>query len=91
MSSERTPHLTPQRQLVATALTMMEEASNTVPMAPDLWPEVPTSIGDLEATMKLIHATMPAYHATRELGVATVIRKSINPTPVTFLTTSTSA
>ena len=85
------PHLTPLRHLIAAALAMTEEASNTVPMALDQWPKVPTSIGDLEATMKLIHATMPAYHATRELGVATVIRKSINPTPVTFLTTSTSA
>ena len=91
MSSETMPHLTPPCHLVATTLTVMEEASNTVLMVPDLWPEVPTSIGDPEATMKLIHATTTACLTTREVGVATVIRRSINPSPVTFMTTSMSA
>ena len=70
---------------------MMEEASNTMPMALDLWPEVPTSIGDPETTMKLIHATIVAHCAPREVGAATATRRSINPSLVTFVTTSMQA
>ena len=56
--------------------------------APDLRLEVPNSIEDLEATMKLIHAMMAAHCAPREVGVATATRRSINPSLVTFVTTS---
>ena len=58
--------------------------------APDLRLEVPNSIEDLEATMKLIHAMMAAHCAPREVGVATATRRSINPL-TSFVTTSTLA
>ena len=67
---------------------MTEEASITAPSAPDLRLEVPTSIEDLEATMKLIHATMATLHTPREVRAATATRRSINPSLVTFVTTS---
>ena len=69
----------------------MEEASITVLIAPDLWPEVPTSIEDPEATMKLIHATTHARHAPREVRATIATKRSINPGLVTFVTTSTPA
>jgi len=91
MSSGTTPHLIAPRQLIATALTMTEEASIMAPRAPDRRMEVPTSIEDPEATMKLIHVMTPALHAPREVGVATATKRSINPGLVTFVTTSTPA
>ena len=84
------PHLIPPRQLIAAALAVMEEASNTAPMALGLRLEVPTSIEGLEATMKLIHATTTTHLAPREVWAATATRRSINPL-VTFMTTSTPA
>ena len=63
-----TPHLIPPHQLVAAALATPEEASITAPRAPNLRLEVPTSIEDPEATMKLIHVTTLALHAPREVG-----------------------
>ena len=66
----------------------MEEASITSLRAPDLRLEVPTSIEDLEATMKLIHTTTVALHAPREVRAATATRRSINPSLMTFMTTS---
>jgi len=66
----------------------MEQASITASRAPDLRLEVPTSIEDLEATMKLIHATTATHRAPREVGAATETRRSINPSLVTFVTTS---
>ena len=66
----------------------MEEASIRAPRALDLRLQVPTSIEDLEATMKLIHTTTPARHAPREVVAATATRRSINPSPMTFATTS---
>ena len=68
----------------------MEEASIMVPRAPDLRLEVPTSIEDWEATMKVIHATTIAHRDPREVGAATTTRRSINPF-ATFVTTSTLA
>ena len=68
---------------------MMEEANIMVPRAPDLRLEVPTSIEDLEATMKLIHVTTPALHAPREVGASSITRRLINPSPATFVTTLT--
>ena len=59
--------------------------------APDLRLEVPTSIEDPEATMKLIHAMMAAHRAPREVGAATATRRSINPFLATFVNTSTLA
>ena len=56
--------------------------------APDHRLEVPKSIEDLEATMKLIHATTAALSAPREVEAATATRRSINPSLVTFMTTS---
>ena len=50
---------------------MMEEDSITAPRAPNLRLDVPTSIEDLEATMKLIHATMAAHRAPREIKAST--------------------
>jgi len=91
MSSGTTPHLIAPRQLIATALTMTEEASIMAPRAPDLRLEVPTSIEDLEASMKLVQATTATHHAPRVVGVAAAIRRSINPGLVTFVTTSTPA
>ena len=70
---------------------MMEEASIMAPRSPDLRLEVPTSIEDLEATMKLIHDTTAALRAPREVGAETTTRRSINPSLMTFVTTSTSA
>ena len=58
------------------------------PRAPDLRLEVPTSIDDPEATMRLIHAMTTAHRAPREVGAATATRRSINPL-ATFVTTST--
>ena len=49
------------------------------PRAPNLRLGVPTSIEDLEATMKLIHAMMVAHRAPREVRVAPTTRRSINP------------
>jgi hypothetical protein len=85
------PHLIPPYQPVATALAVMEEASITAPRAPDLKLEVPTSIEDPEATMKLIHTTTAALRAPREVGAVTATRRSINPFLVTLMTTSTLA
>ena len=85
-----TPHLIPPHQLIATAPATTEEASIMASRAPDLRLEVPNSIEDLEATMKLIHAMMAAHRAPREVRAATAIRRSINPF-VTFVTTSTPA
>ena len=85
------PHLIPPRQLIAAAPATMEEASITALRAPDLRLEVPTSIEDLEATMKLIHATTTALCAPREVEAATATRRSINPSLVIFGTTSTPA
>ena len=68
----------------------MEEANIMVPTPPDLSLEAATSIEDLVATMKLIHATTAALHAPREVGAATATRRSINPF-TTFVTTSTLA
>ena len=82
------PHLILLHQLIAAAPVMTEEASNMAPRAPDLRLEVPTSIEDLEATMKLIHAMMAAHRAPREVGAATTMRRSINPSLTTFMTTS---
>ena len=59
---------------------MVEETNIMASRALDLRLEVPTSIEDLEATMKLIHATM--------VRVATATRRSINPSLMTFMTTS---
>ena len=69
---------------------MIEEASIMELRAPDLRLEVPTSIQDPEATMKLIHATTAAHRAPREVGAATITRRSIKPL-ATFVTTSTPA
>jgi hypothetical protein len=74
-----TPHLIPPRQLIAATPAVTEEASIMAPRAPDLMLEVPTSIEDPEATMKLIHATTAALRAPREVGVATATKRSINP------------
>jgi hypothetical protein len=74
-----TPHLIPPRQLVAATPAVIEEASIMVPRAPNLMLEVPTSIEDPEATIKLIHATTAALRAPREVRVATATRRSINP------------
>ena len=90
MSSGTTPCLIPLHQLIATAPVTMEEASIMVPRAPNLRLEVPTSIEDPEATMKLIHAMMAAHRTPREVGAATATRRSIKPL-VTFVTTSTPA
>jgi hypothetical protein len=49
----------------------MEDASIMAPRATDLRLEVPTSIGDLGATMKLIHATTIALRASRVVEAAT--------------------
>jgi len=57
-----TPHLIPPRQLVAAAPAMMGEASIMAPRALDLRLEVPTSIEDPEATIKLIHAMTATLH-----------------------------
>ena len=84
------PCLIPLHQLVATAPVMTEEASITAPRALDLRPDVPTSIEDPEATMKLIHAMMAAHRTPREVGAATITRRSIKPL-ATFVTTSTPA
>ena len=83
------PHLIPLHQLIAAASAMTEEASITASRAPDLRLEVLTSIEDLEATMKLIHATTTTLHAPREVGAATATRRSINPPLVTFTITLT--
>ena len=72
-------NLWPSRQLVATALAMTEEASIMAPRATDLRLEVPTSMEDPEATMKLIHVTTTTLNAPREVGAPTITRKSINP------------
>jgi len=85
------PHLIPLCQLIAAGITVMEEASITASRAPDLKLEVPTSIEDPDATMKLIHVTMLTLHAPREVRAATTTRRSINPSLVTFMTTSTPA
>ena len=66
----------------------MEEANIIVPRDPNLRLEVPTSIEDPEATMKLIHATAAAHHVPREVEAATATRRSINPL-TTFVTPST--
>ena len=58
------------------------------PRAPDLRLVFPTSIEGLDATMELIHATMAALRAPREVGTTTVTRRSINPSLATFTTTS---
>ena len=67
----------------------MEEASITSLRAPDLRLEVPTSIDDPEATMRLIHAMTTAHRAPREVGAATATRRSIYPLLVTFVITLT--
>ena len=41
--------------------------------------------------MKLIHATTAAHHAPREVRAAITTRRSINPSLVTFVTTSMQA
>ena len=81
------PHLIPPYQLIAVAPAMTMEASITPPRAPNLRLVVPTSIEGPEATMKLIHTTMAALHAPREVEAATATRRSINPSLVTFATT----
>ena len=83
-----TPHLIPPHQLVAAALVAMEEARFPTSRAPDLRLEVPTSIDDPEATMRLIHAMTTAHRAPREVGAATATRRLINPSLTTFITTS---
>ena len=85
------PHLIPLHQVIASTLSTMEEANITAPRAPDLRLEVPTPIENLEATIKLIHATMATHRAPREVRVAPTTRRSINPSLVTFMTTSTLA
>ena len=70
---------------------MTMEANITAPRAPNLRLVVPTSIEGPEATMKLIHGTTAALHAHREVGAATATRRSINPSLMTFVTTSTPA
>ena len=82
MSFGMMPHLIPLHQLIAATPTTM------APRAPNLRLEVPTSIEDLEATMKLIHATMATHYAPREVREATTTRRLINPSLTTFTTTS---
>ena len=55
----------------------------------DLRLEAPTSIEDPGATMKPIHAKTPTHHIPREVGAATITRRSINPPLVTFMITLT--
>jgi len=86
-----TPHLIPPHQLIATTPVVTEEANIMAPRAADLRLEVPTSIEDPEATMKLIHAMTATHCAPREVGVAIATRRSINPSLTTFMTTSTLA
>ena len=83
-----TPHLIPPHQLIATAPTTTEEASIMTSRAPNLRLEVPTSIEDLEATMKLIHATMATHRAPREIRASSTTKRLINPSLMTFVTTS---
>ena len=88
MSFGTMPHLIPLRQLIAVALTVTEEASITAPRPLDLRLEVPTFIEDPEATMKFIHAMTAALRVLSEVRAATATRRSINPSLVTFVTTS---
>ena len=68
---------------------MMEEANIMVSMPPGLRLEASTSIEDLGATMKPIHAKTPAHHVPREVRAATTTRRSINLLLATFMITLT--
>ena len=80
-------HFTPPHRLIATALAPMEEANIMAPTPSDLMLEAPTSIEDLGATMKPIHAKTLAHYIPREAGAATPTSRSINPLLVTFMVT----
>ena len=58
-----------------------------VPTPPDLSLEAATSIEDLVATMKPIHAKTPTHHVPREVKAATATRRSINSLLTTFVIT----